>query len=130
MRPSIRSAGVGIVTEAFARRYFGTGSAVGRQVSMRRSKDIDAPLTIVGVVADIAYRHVREPMKPIVFVPMGTASGLGRCSVETAGDPMSLGTAVARLLRPRMARGARCARCARRWISSRHRWWSSGCSLA
>ncbi len=89
-------AGVGIVTEAFARRYFGTGSAVGRQVSMRRSKDIDAPLTIVGVVADMAYRHVREPMRPIVFVPMNRI-GSGTMLVKTAGDPMSLGTAVARL---------------------------------
>jgi len=88
--------GAGIVTEAFARRYFGTGSAVGRQVSMRRSKDIDAPLTIVGVVADMAYRHVREPMKPIVFVPMNRI-GSGTMLIRTAGDPLALAPTLGRL---------------------------------
>ena len=49
-------AGVGIVNEAFARRYFGGRNPVGRRVSMRQWKDVDAPLDIVGVVADTAYR--------------------------------------------------------------------------
>ena len=89
-------AGVGIVTEAFVRRYFGTSSAVGRQVLMRRSKDTDSPLTIVGVVADTAYRHVREPMTPIVFVPMNRI-GSGTMLVRTAGEPLALGTTMGRL---------------------------------
>jgi len=88
--------GVGIVTEAFARRYFGRSSSIGRQVLVRRSKDTDAPLTIVGLVADTAYRHVREPMKPIVFVPMNRI-GSGTMLIRTAGDPLALGPTVGRV---------------------------------
>jgi predicted permease len=88
--------GVGIVNESFVRRYFKGRSIVGRQVLMRRSKETDAPLTIVGVVRDTAYRHVREPMKPIVFVPM-TGIGSGTMFVRTAGDPLALGPTIGRL---------------------------------
>ena len=89
-------AGVGIVNEAFARRHFGGRNPVGRRVSMRQSKDADAPLDIVGVVADTAYRHVREPMQPIVFVPMSRI-GSGTMLVRTAGDPLALGATIGRL---------------------------------
>ena len=89
-------AGVGIVNEAFARRYFGGRNPVGRRVSMRQSKDADAPLDIVGVVADTAYRHVREPMQPIVFVPMSRI-GSGTMLVRTAGEPLALGATIGRL---------------------------------
>src|SRR3954469_11627806 len=91
-------AGVGIVNQAFARYYFGGRSPIGRRVSMRQAKDVDAPLDIVGVVTDTAYRHVREPMLPVVFVPYGTV-GDGVLLVRTAGDPLALAATLGRLLR-------------------------------
>jgi predicted permease len=91
-------AGVGIVNEAFARYYFEGRSPVGRRVSMRQGKDVDAPLDIIGVVADTAYRHVREPMRPIVFVPYGHV-GEGVLLVRSAGEPLALAPTLGRLLR-------------------------------
>jgi putative ABC transport system permease protein len=91
-------AGVGIVNEAFARRYFGGRSPVGRRVAVRQAKDVDAPMDIVGVVRDTAYRNGRETMQPIVFVPFGPV-GEGTLMVRTAGDPMALATTLGRVLR-------------------------------
>jgi predicted permease len=91
-------AGVGIVNEAFARYYFAGRSPVGRRVSMRQAKDVDAPLDIIGVVADTAYRHVREPMRPIVFVPYGNV-GEGVLLVRSASEPLALAPTLGRLLR-------------------------------
>jgi predicted permease len=90
--------GVGIVNEAFARYYFGGRSPVGRRVSMRQAKDVDAPLDIIGVVADTAYRSVREPMRPIVFVPFGSV-GEGVLLVRSAGDALALTPTLGRLVR-------------------------------
>ncbi len=91
-------AGVGVVNEAFARQYFAGRSPVGRRVAMRQAKDVDVPLDIIGVVADTAYRHVREPKRPIVFLPFGTV-GEGVLLVHTAGDPLAVAPALNRALR-------------------------------
>jgi predicted permease len=70
------AAGVGIVNEAFARAYFNGGNPIGRRVLVRQFKlgpqdrDVEAPMEIVGLVRDAAYRDLREPMRPTVFVPM------------------------------------------------------------
>jgi putative ABC transport system permease protein len=91
-------AGVGIVNQAFARYYFSGRSPVGRRVAMRQGKDVDAPLDIIGVVADTAYRHVREPMRPIVFVPF-TSVGEGVLLVRSAGDPLAMAPTLGRVVR-------------------------------
>jgi hypothetical protein len=90
-------AGVAIVNEAFARYYFGGRSPVGRRVSMRQAKDVDAPLDIIGVVADTAYRRVREPVRPIVFLPFGDV-GEGVLLLRSAGDPLALAPTLGRLV--------------------------------
>ena len=46
--------GVGIVNEAFARAYFNGENPVGRSVDVRQSKDLSAPMEIVGYVGDAA----------------------------------------------------------------------------
>ena len=62
-------AGVGIVNEAFARAYFDGQSPIGRQVHVRQTGDVRAPMEIVGVVRDAVYFSVRERMSPAVYVP-------------------------------------------------------------
>ena len=91
-------AGVGIVNVAFARRYFGGRNPVGERVLVRQEKDVDAPLDIVGVVSDTAYRTVRERMRPIVFVPF-SGVGDGTLLVRAAGEPAAFGQTLARTLR-------------------------------
>lgn len=89
--------GVGIVNMAFARVYFDGQNPVGRTVSIRPRNLIQAPMEIVGVVADSAYATVREPMRPIVYVPTGARNN-GTFSVRTAGDPLLLASTIRRLV--------------------------------
>ena len=70
-KPGPASAGVGIVNEAFARTYFNGANPVGRAVDVRQSKDLAAPMEIVGYVCDAAYRDLREPSLRRSTCPMG-----------------------------------------------------------
>ncbi len=82
-------AGVGIVNEAFARTYFDGHNPVGRSVDVRQSKEVFAPMEIVGYVRDASYGSVREPIRPTVYVPIEGRNG-GTLLVRTAGDPLPL----------------------------------------
>lgn len=62
--------GVGIVNEAFARTYFNGQNPVGRSVYLLQSKDILAPMEIIGYVGDAAYYEVRESLHATVYVPI------------------------------------------------------------
>jgi len=81
--------GVGIVNEAFARAYFEGLNPVGRLVDVPQTKDVSAPLEIVGYVRDAVYGNVREPIPPTVYFPMGKGGGAAFI-VRTAGDPLPL----------------------------------------
>jgi putative ABC transport system permease protein len=59
--------GVAVVNEAFARVYFDGRSPVGRRVIVKSSS---APVEIVGVTVDAVYFSVREPLHPVVYVPL------------------------------------------------------------
>jgi hypothetical protein len=90
-------AGVGVVNEAFARRYFGGRSPVGRQIQMRQASEVDATLEIVGLVRDTPYRRLRDPIHPIVFVPFGRV-GEGVLVVRAQGSATALAPTLARVL--------------------------------
>lgn len=101
---SEKAAKVVIVNETFARQYFGTTQAVGRQFTYGKPGESDAPLEVVGVVRDAAYRSLRskEPMR-MVYVPYLQAQGLGMMIgvLKTTGPVAelvpSVRTAVARV---------------------------------
>jgi predicted permease len=84
-------AGVGIVNEAFARRYFNGQNPAGRSVS------VPATLEIVGMVNDAVYADVREPMRPTVYVPMEDPKE-GTFMVRTAGDPLARAQVLSRAI--------------------------------
>ena len=94
-------AGVGIVNESFARAFFNGRNPIGRQVLVRQYKlgpqdrDVEAPMEIVGLVRDAAYRDVREPMRPTVFVP-NESRNQAALVVRTTGDPVMLGPTLRR----------------------------------
>ena len=94
-------AGVGIVNEAFARAYFDGRNPIGRQVLVRQYKvgpqdrEVEAPMEIVGLVRDAAYRDLREPMRPTVFVP-NEARNQAALIVRATGDPAMLGPTLRR----------------------------------
>jgi len=90
--------GVGIVNETFARTYFDGQNPVGRRVDVSQGKDISASMEIVGYVRDAAYRNMREPIRPTVYVPHGSRRN-STFLVRTAGNPLAL----APLLRRRVS---------------------------
>lgn len=67
-RESADGAPVAVVNQAFARRFFPGGTAVGKRL---RLLDPEATgwLMIVGVCGDLAATNLREPIEPRVFVP-------------------------------------------------------------
>jgi len=89
--------GVGIVNAAFARTYFDGQNPIGRTVTIRPRNLVQAPMEIIGLVADTKYSNVREPMRPIVYVPVGSRSN-GTFSIRTAGDPAMLTSTIRRLV--------------------------------
>jgi predicted permease len=85
-----------IVNETMAKRYWPGGSAVGRHVVF----DPQAPpLQIVGVVADVKYRTLREAASPSFYLPLAQdAARRGVLHVRTEGDPRAILPDVRRLL--------------------------------
>ncbi len=66
-----------LVNQAFADLYFGGQSAIGKYVERRRSKDTRDRLEIVGVVGNVRYRNLREPMRPMAFLPFDSLDAKG-----------------------------------------------------
>ena len=62
---------VGIVNEAFAKRFLGGQSPLGRVVMQQGSpRQQPPPFEIVGLVKDAVYRSPRDPMEPTVYLPL------------------------------------------------------------
>jgi len=90
-------AGIAIVNTAFARVYFDGQNPVGRQVMIRGRNLVQVPTEIVGLVTDTAYANVRDPIRPIVYVPVESRSN-GTFTVRTAGAPLMLASTIRRLV--------------------------------
>jgi predicted permease len=87
---------VAIVNQAFARRYFGNGNAMGRHFGIGDVSDIE----IVGVVRDGKYKDVREKTPHLVYLPF--EQNLGEpmtLYVRTVGDPAKVTAAIRREVR-------------------------------
>jgi predicted permease len=87
--------GVGIVNETFSRTYFDGQNPVGRWVSVIQGKDVSTPMQIVGYVRDAAYRNLREPIRPTVYVPQ-TARRHNTFLVRASGNALALGPTLRR----------------------------------
>ena len=93
--------GVAIVNETFAKTFFDGKNPVGRSFARAGSGQ---PYRIVGLIGDVRYRSLREPILPIAFVPFQhvTAAGAlqetgwGTFLVRTraAADPLALAPAL------------------------------------
>jgi predicted permease len=83
-----RSTKVAIINEAFARRYFRAGKAIGG-----RFGEGTLDTEVVGIVHDARVNLVQEAAEPMAFQPIGRiygAPGDGGLDVRTDGDPRSL----------------------------------------
>lgn len=59
-----------IVNETFARRFMSDANPVGRIFEKASDDGSREHMQIVGVMRDADYRSIREPMLPVVFVPI------------------------------------------------------------
>jgi predicted permease len=85
-----RAARVAVINQAFARRFWPTGSAVGR--TFHRGND---DVTVVGIARDAKYASLNEKLQPYVYFPLGQAAASRRAEhaellVRTAGNPERL----------------------------------------
>jgi hypothetical protein len=79
-----------IVNEAFARAYFPSTTAVGRDITGGTNcEKPSGALSIVGVVRDSRV-DLRSPTAPAVFFPLGGFNGPVTLIVRTAGNPGSM----------------------------------------
>jgi ABC-type antimicrobial peptide transport system permease subunit len=84
-----RDPDVAIVSEAFARKYFNGQNPVGKSFERSVNKKLTR-VQIVGLSRDVRYANMREPIRPIVFVPM-RSSDWATFLVRTDGaDPSAL----------------------------------------
>jgi predicted permease len=88
------AARVAVVNQAFARRFWPTGGAVGRTFY----RD-DQAVTVVGVARDAKYSSLAEELRPFVYFAMAQGATKGRADfaelfVRTSGDPARLAPAV------------------------------------
>ena len=63
----LAAAPVVIVNRSFAERWWPDGLAVGREIVLPRSGGIRR---VVGVVDDLRYRALTEPLQPLVYIPL------------------------------------------------------------
>jgi putative ABC transport system permease protein len=69
-RDTAASQPVVLVNEAFVRRFFPGGDAVGRTVTTARNDLPVGTRTIIGVVGDATYRSLREERQPTIYLPL------------------------------------------------------------
>jgi predicted permease len=88
---------VAIVNDVMARKFFGTGNPLGRQLRFKLGDTLSTPMTVIGVVENAKYQSLREEPSPIVHVAMSQTPGRpGEMVAElrTPGDPTMLVPAV------------------------------------
>jgi predicted permease len=83
-------AAVMIVSDAFARRYFGSQSAIGRTFEGRfgMNDDTSGQYEIVGVAADTRH-DLHKPAAPTIYIPLPQGAN-GRVYVRAAGEAAAL----------------------------------------
>ncbi|HEY7057326.1 MAG TPA: ABC transporter permease, partial [Vicinamibacterales bacterium] len=91
---------VGMVNEAFVRRYASSVNPIGRHFGLDDGKPPD--IEIVGVIGDALFRDPQAAIEPIVFLPVVQTPNQFAldCEIElrTTGDTAGVVSAVRRLL--------------------------------
>ncbi len=86
-------AGVAIVNNAFARRYFNGEIPVGKWFAGSPTNSGPQRFQVIGMVRDARYRFLREGFLPVAYIPFRRAQGLDRGTfiVRTASsNPLTM----------------------------------------
>jgi putative ABC transport system permease protein len=87
-----------IVTEAFAKKTFPNEDAIGKRIIVAMGDDV--PGEIVGIVGDIRYTSLTEPVQPTVFYPHTQLYvSFMHLLVRSSLPPQSLATAMSAAVR-------------------------------
>jgi macrolide transport system ATP-binding/permease protein len=95
-RDASNSGKVAVVNEVFAKKYFGGGNPLGRQVGMG-----NVEYEIVGVAKTARYNSLKRDIPPVVYTAYTQRRRpLGQVVFElrTAGNPLSLANTVRRIV--------------------------------
>ncbi len=106
-RPDDTYPGSAIVNQAFAKEYFKGADPVGKSFDMVFDEGGSAHFQVVGLVGDVCYRDVHEPILPQAYYPFssrntkGALEGTGRTQgifiVRTSGaNPLALASTLRR----------------------------------
>ena len=91
---------VAVVNEAFVRRYFADGRALGKHLTKVQWKKADESCEIVGVVRDNKFQSLQKELFPWFAFPLQQSHEQGMTMlVHSTGDPASLVPAVRRAIR-------------------------------
>jgi hypothetical protein len=101
-RPDDIAPGPAIVNQAFVRRYFPEGAALGRWFERAQPDGRHERFYISGVVPDIRDLGLRNPVPPTAFIPFSsTPSRMATIVVRASGDNLA---ALAPILRQEVAK--------------------------
>ena len=84
-RPSDTYPGTAIVNETFAKVYFGAENPVGKPFEMLLDEGRRFPFQVVGLVGDVRYRDVREPILPQAYYPFREVDAKGALEPRSSG---------------------------------------------
>ena len=90
-----------LVSEAFARRYFAGGNAVGGHV--QRGAPGSDWSTIVGVVADVRHSSLEKPPEPVIYEPSWLLDSIAIRTALPPGSAVSSVRAVLHEVDPHLA---------------------------
>ena len=93
-QPSDKNLGSALVNETFAKVYFDGVDPLGKTFDLATDEGIRVRYEVVGLVGDVRYRNLREPILPQFYVPFpsGWADGKPR---KTGGGTLLVRTSVA-----------------------------------
>jgi predicted permease len=94
---------VAIVTESFARVFFGGQNPIGRTFQIDEAPGTARPsYTIVGLARDSKYERLRDPFEPLLYVPVGQSdqpNPAARVVVRSRGPLTGIAAAVTAVAR-------------------------------
>ncbi len=84
---------VAVVNQAFADRFFGGASPLGKTFATRSGDTTNDPVTVVGVVGNAKYTSLTEDPPPTVYLPFGQGDVFGTrrtYALRTSAPPAAL----------------------------------------
>jgi putative ABC transport system permease protein len=98
-RSGDKQPGAAIVNDAFAKEYFGDNDPIGKSFSLITFGGDPTQFHVIGRVANARYRNMREPMRPVAYLPFTADYMRATFVVRTrASNPLALASTLRRVI--------------------------------